>query len=67
MAKHAAICSAARAEALGKREFRLGKKRVPAFSKRVRVALKHCPDPKNKSVLRYLTAWLRGWDKENLR
>ncbi len=67
MAKHAAICSVARAEALGKREFRLGKKRVPALSKRVSAAFKHCPAPKTKNVLRYLTAWLRGWDKENLR
>jgi hypothetical protein len=60
---HAALCSVARGEALGRREAKQGQKRVPAFSKHVRVALRHCAPGKTAP---YLTAWLRGWDKANL-
>jgi hypothetical protein len=63
--KHPAVCSVGRGEALGRREFRKGAMRVPAFSRRARTALRHCKSP--KATLAFLTAWVRGWDRENLR
>lgn len=62
--KIASICSVARGEALGRREFKLGKKRVPALSHRVRVALRHCAT--SKQTIKYLDGWLRGWDRANI-
>lgn len=61
--RHAVLCSVARGEALGRREFKKGAKAVPAFSKRVRVALRHCNGP--KPTIAYLTAWARGWHRAN--
>jgi hypothetical protein len=61
--KLASICSVSRGEALGRREFKKGKMAVPALSKRVRVALRHCDG--NKAVIKYLDAWSRGWHRAN--
>jgi hypothetical protein len=61
--KHAAICSVARGEALGRREFKQGKMAVPALSKRVRTALRHCNG--TKDTIKYLDAWARGWHRAN--
>lgn len=62
--KHAVVCSISRGEALGRREFKLGKKAVPALSKRVRAALRHCDG--TKAVIKYLDAWSRGWHRANI-
>lgn len=61
--KLASICSVARGEALGRREFKLGKMAVPALSKRVHAALRHCDGP--KATIKYLDAWARGWHRAN--
>ncbi len=61
--KHAAVCSVTRGEALGRREFKQGKVAVPALSPRVRTALRHCDG--TKAVIKYLTAWSRGWHRAN--
>lgn len=62
-AKNALFCSVGRAEALGRREFKKGAMAVPALSKRVRVALRHCGG--SKATIAYLTAWARGWHRAN--
>ncbi len=62
--KHAVVCSISRGEALGRREFKKGAMAVPALSKRVRVALRHCSG--TKATIAYLTAWSRGWHRANV-
>jgi len=62
--KHAAVCSTGRAEALGKRDFKKGVMAVPAKSKRVWAALKHCDG--TKATIKFLDAWSRGWHRANL-
>lgn len=51
----------ARAEVLGRAEFKAGKPRVPARSVKLMALLR-----KTKEIDRGLEGWIRGWDEANL-